>query len=308
MKNFLHTPKRKGYFLAGLSAITISNVYICSKAALRETDIITFGFFWFLMAFSYNLIYCIATRKLKLYTTFSRNDQILLVFIGLFEMLAAISFFKGVNLLENPTIASFLDNCTPIFVTLGSIWILKEKFNRIEVFGMILAIVGAFLVSYSGSFSLRSLFINGSQYAVIASLLAAGGLLVARRKINLYDPAILSLNRTVYLVFIFFGLMLINHRPFTIHLHSFAYVSFGSFAGPFISAVLQYNALRYIEASRMIIIQSVRSFIVLIVSFLLFGVFPLAHQLTGGIIAVIGIIIIAFGAIKLQLINRQGNT
>lgn len=49
------------------------------------------------------------------------------------------------------------------------------------------------------------------------------------------------------------------------------------------------------------IIQSTRSFIVLLVSLIFFGLFPLIHQLLGGVIAVIGVIIIAFGSTKIKL-------
>jgi len=305
LKNLLNSPKRKGYFLAALSAVAVSNVYIFSKAALRETDLITFGFFWFLMAFSFNFIYTVATQKLKLYLTFTAKELIVLGAIGVFEMSAAYLFFRGVNVIENPTIVSFLDNCTPLFVTVLGVIVLRDKFTRFEIFGMVLAIVGAFLVSYSGTFTLRGLFIYGSQYAVMAAILASIGITLAKRQIKAYDPAILSLNRTIFLVSLFLILMLTLHKSFSISLRSFTFVSIGSFAGPFLAAVLQYNAFKYIEASKAMIIQSTRSFFVLMASLLFFGLFPLAHQLVGGIISITGVMIIALGSTWLNSWKRN---
>lgn len=301
MKNLLNSPKRKGYFFAALSAIAVSNVYILSKAALRETDLFVFGFFWFLSAFSYNFVYTLSTKKLHLYFTYSKRQKVVLALIGLMEMTAAYLFFEGVNVIENPTIVSFLDTCTPIFVTIMGIIFLHDKFNRVEISGMVMAIVGAILVSYSGTFSFTNLFIYGSHFAILASLFASLGITLAKSQIKAYDPAILSFNRTIYLVGLFFILMLVYQKPFSISFQSLLFAALGSFAGPFLGAVLQYNSFKYIEASKTMIIQSTRSFIVLLVSLIFFGLFPLLHQLLGGVIAVIGVIIIAFGSTKIKL-------
>jgi len=301
MKNILNSPKRKGYFFAALSALAVSNVYIFSKAALRDTDLSIFGFFWFLSAFLYNLIYTISTKKIHLYFNYSTKQKFVLAFIGLVEMMAAYFFFEGVNVIENPTIVSFLDTCTPIFVTILGIIFLKDKFNSIELSGMALAIVGAVMVSYSGSFALSNLFIYGSHFAVLAALFASIGITLAKSQIKAYEPAILSLNRTIYLIILFSALMFIHQRPFHISPKSFLFAAIGSFSGPFLGAVLQYNAFKYIEASKTLIIQSTRSFIVLLLILIFFGLFPLIHQLIGGVIAIIGVIIIAFGSMKLKL-------
>jgi drug/metabolite transporter (DMT)-like permease len=300
MRYLLNSPKRKGYFFAALSAIAVSNVYIFSKAALRDTDLFIFGFFWFLSAFTYNLVYTISSKKIHLYFTYSARQKVVLAFIGLVEMMAAYFFFEGVNVIENPTIVSFLDTCTPIFVTILGILFLRDKFNRVELSGMVLAIFGAVLVSYSGTFSLSNLFIYGSHYAILAALFASIGITLAKRQIKAYEPVILSFNRTIYLVSLFFALMIINDMPFSISPQSFVFAALGSFAGPFLGAVLQYNSFKYIEASKTMIIQSTRSFIVLLISLLFFGLFPLAHQLLGGIIAIVGVIIIALGSMKIR--------
>jgi drug/metabolite transporter (DMT)-like permease len=295
VKSLIATSKYKGYFLAAFSAIAVSNVYIFSKAALRETDMVTFGFFWFLMAFSYNFIYVGIHKKLKLFLSYTPSEIRKLALIGLFEMSAAFFFFKGVTVIENPTIVSFLDNSTPIFVTILGILFLKDRFTKLEIFGMVLAVIGAFLVCYSGTFTLTGLFISGSQYAILAAILISIGITLAKRSIRAFEPEILSLTRTIFLLSLFFILMLINHKLFSITTKPFVFVSIGSFAGPFLAAVLQYKAFQYIEASKAMIIQSTRSFIVLLASFVIFGLFPLPHQLAGGIVAITGVMIITFG-------------
>lgn len=300
IQDFIRTPKRKGYFFAALSAIAVSNVYIFSKAALRETDLYVFGFFWFLSAFFYNLLYTVSTKKLKLYFTYSARQKVVLVFIGLIETMAAFTFFQGVNVIENPTIVSFLDTCTPLFATILGIIFLRDRFNKIEITGMVMAMAGALLISYSGTFKLSGLFIYGSHFAIMAAVFASIGITVAKSQIKAYDPAILSFNRTIYLVALFLILLLIYKKPFSITTQSFIFAAIGSFAGPFLGAILQYNAFKYIEASKTMIIQSTRSFIVLIVSLLLFGLFPLFHQLAGGLIAIAGVIVIAFGSTKIK--------
>jgi drug/metabolite transporter (DMT)-like permease len=304
IQNFLRTPKRKGYFFAALSALAVSNVYIFSKAALRETDLFVFGFFWFLSAFVYNLVYTISTRKFNHYFTYTNRQKLVLLVIGLIETMAAFTFFKGVSVIENPTIVSFLDTCTPLFTTILGIIFLRDRFNKIELSGMALAIAGAVLISYSGTFNLSGLFIYGSHFAILAAIFASIGITVAKSQIKAYDPAILSFNRTIYLVALFFVLLLVYKKPFSITTQSFIFAAIGSFAGPFLGAILQYNAFKYIEASKTMIIQSTRSFIVLIVSLLFFGLFPLYHQLLGGLMAITGVIIIALGSTRINHWNK----
>jgi drug/metabolite transporter (DMT)-like permease len=76
----------------------------------------------------------------------------------------------------------------------------------------------------------------------------------------------------------------------------------------FVAILTVYYSYKHIEASRSSIVQSLKGIVVLIVSFLVFGILPLPHQLVGGIITVVGVMIMALaqaGFIKFPFLNSN---
>ena len=69
----------------------------------------------------------------------------------------------------------------------------------------------------------------------------------------------------------------------------------GSLLGPFLTALTQYSAIKYLEASRVSIIQSSKGLFVLAGALIYFGLFPSAYQLAGGLITILGVIFIVGG-------------
>ena len=60
----------------------------------------------------------------------------------------------------------------------------------------------------------------------------------------------------------------------------------------------QYSALKYIEASRTMIIQATRSLFVLVGSMLYLSVLPELLQLIGGLVTIVGVIVMTWGKMK----------
>jgi drug/metabolite transporter (DMT)-like permease len=75
-------------------------------------------------------------------------------------------------------------------------------------------------------------------------------------------------------------------------------MAIGSLLGPFMTGLAQYSALRYIEASRTMIIQSTRSLFVLVGSMIYLSILPQLLQLIGGLITIAGVIIMVWGKMK----------
>jgi drug/metabolite transporter (DMT)-like permease len=285
----------KGYLLAAFAAFAVSNVYIFSKAALFETPLYTFGFYWFLMAFLYNLTLVTGTGKIKLFFTYPAKTIQSIVVIAIFELLAAVTFYAALQQMESPSVASFLNNTTPVFITLISIPILNEKFNKLETLGILITLTGAFLLSYSGHFSLTSLFVKGANLIIFSCLLAAIGLVIAKKNIKNVDPYLLSFSRTILLLGFYVISLLATTQSFHITSKSFFNVAVGSFLGPFLGSILQYNAFRYIEVSKESLIQNSNGLFVIITGYFYLGVFPLFIQITGGVIMIGGVAIMVFG-------------
>lgn len=291
--------------LAALAALAVSNVYIFSKAALAETPLYTFGFYWFLMAFSYNLVLVTSTRKIKLFVTYPAKTIKSIVVIAIFELLAAVTFYAALQQMESPSVASFLNNTTPVFVTLISIPLLNEKFNKLETLGILITLTGAFLLSYSGHFSFTNLFVKGANLIIFACLLAAVGLVIAKKNIKNADPYILSFSRTVLLLLFYVISVVAMGQSFHVSGKAFFNIALGSFLGPFLGNLLQYNAFKYMDVSKESLIQNSNGLFVIITGYFYLGIFPLTIQIVGGIITIVGVAIMVLGKLYFKKANTK---
>lgn len=294
----LNNPALKGYVWAFIAVLAVSNVYIFSKAALNEVHIAQFGFYWFGFGLIWNLIFAAKTCKAETFLNLRRKQIIILVIIGMLEMIGTTSFFYGIHTIENPAVASFLANMTPVFVTILGISVLKERFNFVELIGMVLTIGGAFIISYKGDGSIGKLFIPGTGYIIFASLVFSFSTIIIKKNVMRLPPALLSLNRVIFL-FIFSAIMIVvMQQSFHINGTALLNISIGSVLGPFLTVFAGYNALKYIEASRQSILGSTKSMFVLLGAYLYFKSIPLNYQIIGGIVSIIGVMLVTFGRIK----------
>lgn len=81
-------------------------------------------------------------------------------------------------------------------------------------------------------------------------------------------------------------------------------IALGSFFGPFLGAVFQYSAFRYIEVSKESLIQNTNGLFVIITGYLYLGLLPVAIQITGGIITIAGVSMMVLGRTILSKRNR----
>jgi drug/metabolite transporter (DMT)-like permease len=285
----------KGYLWAFVSIIAVSNVYIFSKAALNVVHIAQFGLYWFGFGLIWNSIFVTKTCKWSTISNLRPSQYGLLAFIGIIEVTATTMFFTAIHTIENPSITSFLGNMSPIFVTILGITILKERFNYVEAIGILLTLAGAFIISYTGNTSFSGMFIKGTGYIVMSSMLFSISTIIVKININKISPALLSFNRTVFLLLFSLAMILVFHKSFTIPSGALTNIFIGSLLGPFLTIIAGYNALKYIEASRNSILGSSKSLFVLMGAYLYFQLMPKPYQIYGGILTILGVLLISFG-------------
>ncbi len=92
--------------------------------------------------------------------------------------------------------------------------------------------------------------------------------------------------------------MIIRQESFHISGKAALNMAVGSLLGPLLTGFATYSALRFIEASRTMIIQATRSLFVLIGSMIYLSIAPEMLQLTGGLITIVGVIIMTWGKIR----------
>lgn len=296
----------KGYFFAIVATLAFSNVYIFSKAALNEVHLAQFGVYWFAIGAILSLIYTASNKKLAQVKLLSKKQVRVLVALGILEILTTTSFFISINIIPDPAVTSFLGNMYPVMVTMGGIFILKEKFGWIEIIGIVLALAGAFIISYTGGTSLKTLFIKGTGVVFINAFFATAATLVVKVHVKKLSPELLNLNRTIWLLAFSLVMFFVYKQSFIIPISALKNIAVGAMLGPFLAILTVYYSFHYIEASRSSIIQSLKGIFVLAGAYFVFKTFPLPHQFIGGLITVFGVLIMTLaqaGIFKSKKVN-----
>lgn len=292
----------KGYSFALIATLAYSNVYIFSKAALNEIPLAQFGIWWYLVVAVACLLFALFNNKLKQFRNFGKKEFRVLLTLGFLEIFTTTLFFLSIHIIADPSVTSFLGNLYPVMVMLGGIFILNERFGPVEIFGGFLALGGAFVISYTGGNTLSTFFIKGTGVVFLNAIFATAATLVVKVHVRKISPEILNLNRSVWLLIFSIIMFFVLREPYVYSGVALKNTMIGAIL-EFVAILTVYYSFHYIEASRSSIVQTLKGIVVLIGSYLFFGIFPLPHQLIGGIITVTGILIMALaqaGILKLK--------
>lgn len=297
----------KGYAFALIATVAYSNVYIFSKAAMEVFPLAQFGSIWYLLVTIACLLFAIFNKKIGQLKILSKKQIRVLLTLGFLEIFTTTLFYLSIYTIPDPAVTGFLGNMYPVMVMLGGIFILNERFGPIEIFGGFMALSGAFVISYTGGTTLQTIFIKGTGIVFLNAIFASTATLIVKKFVREISPEILNLNRSVWMltfsVIMFFVLG-----------ESAAY-SAPALRNTVIGAMLEFTAIltvyysfHYIEASRSSIVQSLKGIFVLFGSFLFFHTFPAKHQLIGGLITVVGILIMTLAQAKLLTVKSRKST
>jgi drug/metabolite transporter (DMT)-like permease len=281
-------PSFKGYSYALLATVAGSTVYIFSKAAFNQVSLPQFGVYWFAMAIAWNVLYTMRSAEHRRVHPITRHSFRMLMLIGLIELVATGSFYAAISTSANPAIPSFLRNMEYIFVTLMGVFLLRERFTRMEAAGVVLTFSGAFVISYHKDATLASYLTGTSGLMLVSTIFYGFRTILAKNNIHVLTPTILAINRAVFLLIFSLIVLVILGQGLAIPRKAMINIAIGSFFGPFLTSIGQYSALKYIEASRSAIIQSATALFVLLGAYLIFGRFPLGYQLAGGALTIAG--------------------
>jgi drug/metabolite transporter (DMT)-like permease len=295
----------RGYLLTFISVISVSNVYIFSKAALNQVSLAQFGIYWFGLGLIWISVYAIKKKSFQKINSFKRNTFVLFLILGSIELVATYFFFKSIRTIPNPAITSFLGNISPVFVLTLSFVFLKERLNRLEIIGVILALSGAFIIGYKGGIDIKTMFLNGTQYIVYSTFLFAVISVISKKYIQTLSPVLIALNRTLFL-FIFSAISIYSlNQEIIIPISAFKNIFIGSVLGPFLTAVTGLLALQYIDLSKKSMISSTKSLFIVLGAYLYFGQFPRVYEILGGILSILGLLLIVFGKRKQRRIHSK---
>lgn len=298
-------PEFKGYAYILLATVTGSTVYVFSKAALNEVSLFQFGTWWFVFAIAWNGLFTLRSAETRHFTPIPKSMLKLFLLLGVVETLATGIFYTAVSLAPNPSIPSFLRNTEYIFITLLGVILLRERFRGLEIVGIILTIIGAFVVGWHPDAKFSSFFTGSSGLMLLCTAVYAVRTILNKRFIHAISPSRMAINRALFMFITSAVLLVILRQPLRIPASLILTIAIGSFLGPFLTSIGQYSALKYIEASRAAIIQSTTSLFVVLGVFLYFGQLPMAYQIVGGLFTIGGVVLLMIGRRMASLKPRR---
>ena len=296
----------KGYVYALVGTIAFSSLYVFSKAGLNQVELAQFGLYYFGMGFLLNLFFVLASGKFRQLPGISKNVIGLLVSLGIIDILSNITFFMAIRAIPDPSITSFLGNLFPVFMTILAISFLKERFTLIEALGALMAIGGAFIISYSGELDWRKFFIPGTGLVVMNTFFAALVSIIVKKNVQKASPEVFNLNSNGWIFLFFLGYFLWSGQSVVIPVDAVRNIAMGAFFGSFVALLSFFYSYRYITAFRSSILQSLKGIFVLIIAYFYLDKFPLAVQLWGGGITVTGVLLMTMSQSGIIGIAKRG--
>jgi drug/metabolite transporter (DMT)-like permease len=211
-------------------------------------------------------------RKVALMSLFSAAGSLLYTY-GI--------FFSG------PVTATFLVQFTAVFTILFGVVFFKERFTRLEGAGILVAVVGVFVLAY-GNLALE---IVSTLVLLGAALLFASANSLSKVYVGSMNPVALAGGNSMFMfLFIFVYAVLSGRLETSFPPVTLVYAILGSVTGVVLSFILFFKALEVFEVSKTATIRTMEPFLTAVFSFAILALTPTANQLVGGVLIVIGVI------------------
>jgi drug/metabolite transporter (DMT)-like permease len=289
----MNRQQTNGYIYALGASLALAASFVFSKSVLNHLDMLQFGLLWFSMGIIWNSIWFVTRREYrKVNGKFWQKTGVALL-IAVLEGVATGLFYMAIKAMENPAVVSFIGNIGPVFVTLMGILLLGERFGRLQVLGIVITIMGVFVINYrEGGFA--GFIDPGSVYVISAAFLFSLATIAGRRLHKLLIPGYMSLIRSFLLAIVMALLFFKSGEMAELSLSIWKDLALGSLLETLIVIVFAYQALKLIEATKTSLIISTKGVWTLVLAWIFLGVFPTWMQLTGGLLTLLGVWLITW--------------
>ncbi len=207
-----------------------------------------------------------------------------MLWLGFLNGLANWLFFSSINL-GDPTLVAFFSRSETVYSVLLGAWLLGERMRRYQWLGIVIALIGTGLMTF-----------HGGRVALLVLLLTlasnfflALSTLVAKKYVSTVAPLILSTGRTLVMTFMLGLVGLLARQLAWPGLVSWLWIIGGAFFGPFLSYLLFYQSLRYLDLAKGAVIRATQPLFVAVYSLLLFGALIDWPQFLGGVAMIVGV-------------------
>ena len=284
----------RGILLITFGTILLSTVPIFSKIVLFDMSSVHFSFFWMCFGLLYTIVSSLIHGIKKTLLGIAREWKYMLA-AGMSAFVWVFLAFSGIKRLD-PTVSIVFFNMRGVWGVLIGLSILHERYTKVQYYGMAVILIGLSL----------NLIDAGTPDEILGSVMSIGASLAyavtnsfIKRFIKRSGvlPALYARFTLPVIAFLVIGLG--SGIPFdALSGNTLALLAIGAFIGPFLSFVLIFSSLRYLELGVQTFFQSASLFITAILSYLVFAAVPSPLQIGGGIVVVAGMIVMGVPTIR----------
>lgn len=281
--------KNAGLVYAVLSSLFLSTGFILAKHFLNYTNPETLNTLWFGIAFVVSIALLLAknpSKTVKVFREHWKDGSI----VGGANAVAAAFWFQSINI-AGPTLTAFLIRFSTIFIILLGIVFLKEKLHFHDIVGMVIALGGAFAISFATGDYLN----KGVVVALAASFAIAIHQIMSKVYVKRINPLTLVSLRTLYtaLFLLIYAAVFSKLQPFP--LEQIPFLLIAVIVNAIFGFVFFYKALELLDVSKVAIIRTLDPFIVAVYALAAFHTLPSLNQLVGGTLVVAGVLVTMYG-------------
>ncbi len=281
--------KNAGLVYAVLSSLFLSTGFIFAKQFLKYTNPETLNTLWFGIAFIVSIAVLLVRSRQRTIRAFKEHWKDGLI-VGGANAVAAAFWFQAINI-TGPTLTAFLVRFSTIFIIILGIIFLKEKLHIHDIAGMLIALAGAFMISFANGDYLNI----GTLVALAASLAIAVHQVLSKVYVKTIDPLTLVSLRTL-----FTALFLLAYAAAFSKLQAFPvdrlpFLTLAIVVNAIFGFIFFYKALELLDVSKVAIIRTLDPFIVVIYVLAIFHTVPDQNELIGGTLVVAGVLVTMYG-------------
>jgi drug/metabolite transporter (DMT)-like permease len=206
--------------------------------------------------------------------------------LGLLNSIHNLLFFIAINL-GDPTLAAFFSRSETVYSVLLGAWLLDERMGRHQWVGAGVAVLGAGLITFRAGKVVWLMLV----LLLVSNFFLSLSTLVAKKEVIAVPPLVLSTARTVVMSMLLGSVSLATGELAWPAGTTWLWIIGGAFFGPFLSYVLFYRGLLYLDMAKGVIIRSMQPLFVAVYSLILFGTIITVQQFAGGMLMIVGIVV-----------------
>jgi drug/metabolite transporter (DMT)-like permease len=292
------TKASRGYLYASLSAMMASVLIVSGKWTLHTISPLALSALVFTIGAIVLGLAMLPGKRWKRIRAIEARGWRWTIAFSVLAFVAIWTYWIGLKMMD-PTLASFLNRFeTLVTISLGIV-ILGERFSKGEGLGTFLMLGGIVLMK----FTFRAEYSAGFWVVLFAALCFGTAEFIAKIAVRYVDPLTLSFLRNVITSVLFWIAVAFVGTSFEGAGSVWWAILIVAFAGPILTRPIYLYALKYIEVSKVALINQSQPVFVAILALVALSQTPAPREILGGLFVIGGCLLIIVSRKRVGLRN-----